>query len=443
MSENRPETDIAATLLEAQSIRNSPQYRYNDLFVKLAELETLLKRGSAPDAFRAVCKSAADDARCLAQKTQNAAFDEIAEILGKLASVVDNVYAALYKVANTESLHEILESKSQVLAVLLREFGVPKLIEQIKEFVAAVQIAEPLTDTNAAQPTPDPKDVVQTASVTAKATMRLDYPLDKPNAQLWRLATHSGQLAFEFLTGKKGESESVVICALNMDELAPSIARKLTAFDKRVYIASAALWNAGNEIVTATQIHATMGGEGRPAPNQIKKIHDSLTKMGQIRLYLDNTDEAKKTNYPSVKYDAPLLPFERVTRVVNGKLTEMAIHLFREPPLITFAKDRRQVVQIPRKLLATPISKSEQSMLIEDYLIDRISHMRHTPSNRPPKIMLQTLYENCGISTPKQKERAIPKIKTILDHYCITEWITKYTMDSTSVSIDVKPAPKD
>ena len=79
----------------------------------------------------------------------------------------------------------------------------------------------------------------------------------------------------------------------------------------------------------------------------------------------------KKYKYNHFRYDAALLPLERMQAIVNGQTVDSAFHLFREPPLITFAKERKQVTTIERKVLQTPISKTNQNLLIEDYLLER------------------------------------------------------------------------
>lgn len=270
---------------------------------------------------------------------------------------------------------------------------------------------------------------------------KLTYPLDKPNSIIWNLiagADPNGQIQLAIGTGKKGGGkEATVLYGINFDELETSltITKKLTPFDKRCYIAVAGLYNGGNDIVSATQIYKMMGNSGQPKAEQIQKINDSLTKMGAARVFIDNQKEAQSTKYSRFKYDASLLPFERISAYINNTLTESAIHIFREPPLITFARQRNQISSITRQLLESPISKTDANLLIDDYLLERISHMKSGKGKAPRKMLFTTIYEHCGIKTAMQKQRAPEKIRRYLDHYKKCEWIRGYTEDKDGITI--------
>jgi hypothetical protein len=140
--------------------------------------------------------------------------------------------------------------------------------------------------------------------------------------------------------------------------------------------------------------------------------------------------------YPQFCYDGPLLPFARISAYLNGTLTESAVHLFREPPLVSFARERKQLSTVKLEVLESPVSKTDANLQIDDYLIERICHMKSPKSKTPRKILLSTLYGNCGISSPKQRSRAPEKIKRYLEHYKTTGFIAGYTMTGDSITID-------
>lgn len=285
--------------------------------------------------------------------------------------------------------------------------------------------------------------------IISQATDLLHYPLDKPNSVVWNLlaeANPDGQLAINLRTGKKGGAQdAIVLYGISFDELGTDIktTRQLTPFDKRVYIAAAALFNGGNEVISATQIYKMMGNSGQPKTEQIQKINDSLTKMGAARVYLDNSQEVKiNKKYTRFKYDASLLPFERISAYINNTQTEAAIHLFREPPLITFARERGQITGITRQLLESPISKTDANLLLEDYLLERIGRMKSPKGNAPRKILFATIYEHCHITGKterdrKERQRTPEKMRKYLDHYKKCGWITGYKMEKDGVTISV------
>lgn len=278
--------------------------------------------------------------------------------------------------------------------------------------------------------------------IAAAAVTELDYPLDKVNSKLWNQFNKDpdGQFSYNFraITSKRGAKDEVgVYTSINFDELDKlpglQITRGLTAFDKRLYVAAAAAGAAGDGYTSLTKLHEAMGNSGTPSDNQRGKIEQSLRKMGAARICIKNPEEiAAKMKYPSFEYEGPLLPFEQVRAVVNGQVTEAAIHFFREPPLVTFARERKQITTVPRRLLDSPISKTEENLRLEDYLLDRIAQMKNKKTN-PRKILLQTLYSECNL-TGKQKQRAPEKIKKYLDHYQKEQFIKSYAMDEKSIS---------
>ena len=283
--------------------------------------------------------------------------------------------------------------------------------------------------------------------IIAKQAEKLLYPLDKPNSKIWNMLSEAdahGQMMMNFRTGKT--KDVLVFYSINFDDLDPAlkISKKLTPYDKRVYIAAAALFNAGNDVITATQIFREMGNSAPPAPDQIQKIWDSLTKMRSAVIQLDNQKETETIKkYGVFKYDGQLLPFERISAYINNTLTDAAIHLFREPPLVSFARQRNQVTTITRKLLESPISKTEANLQLEDYLLERIGHMKKPNSTTPRKILYATIFENCGIESRNQRHRAPEKIKRYLEWYQKNGWILGYSFDISADGVYIATTEKE
>ena len=270
----------------------------------------------------------------------------------------------------------------------------------------------------------------------------VQYPLDKVNSTIWNLLqeTTGKQTKLALKAEKDGSEKPLSIYySIDFDELESAglkITKRLLPFDKRVYIAIAALYNAGNKIITLTQIHYAMGNTGRPAAAHLQKINDSITKMRSASVFIDTLEEAQTYNYPRFKYEDYLLPVARTTAIVNGKIADAAIQIKCEPPIMTFARQRKQITTITVKVLQSPLSKTNTNLLIDDYLIERIGRAKRI--GKGLKILYTTLYEKAQITTYKQKDRAPEKVEKYLKHYKACGLISGYTMlkDGIQISFD-------
>lgn len=369
---------------------------------------------------------------------------------------------AVYKDALKEAGHPLKEYAAALDAAAAKAYPKsPRIIFfQTKarprpewEQVTLEEYAQRISGQETPKPEPEPEKIIVVEEleaaadplfITAIQTNILEYPLDKPNATLWNYldaaahADQSGQIGFAVEKSGSGK-EITTYYSINFQAIEGlTVSRVLTPYDKRVYIAAAGLHAAGNEVVTVTQIHAAMGNTTQPSQAQVDKINTSIDKMAFAKITLDNAQEAAayKKEHLCFKYEGYLLPCERVSAYVNGQLTESAIHLLRVPPLISFAKQRKQITTIPIKLLASPISKTEANLQIEDYLIERISHMKNGKATR--KMLFTTLFEACNISTKKQQERAKKdKIPRFLDYYKQQKFIKGYTTDAAGITINL------
>lgn len=267
----------------------------------------------------------------------------------------------------------------------------------------------------------------------------IEYPLDKVNSKVWNLLekTPDGQIGI-FVGNGKGKNkgkEAVVTYSINFDDLSDvSISKKLTSFDKRVYIAMAALVKAGNNVVSLTQVAYAMGYTKTPASTTLKKIYDSIIKMNTARIQIDNQRETEVyKNYVKFDYKGALLPLEIVTATINGKLTDAAIRIFREPPLVTYAKQHKQITTVKVGLLQSPLSKTESNLCLEDYIIEQIAHMKNGKIAK--RMLLDTIYDNVGITDKKQRQRTPSKIDELLKSYIKQKWIKDFSIDKTGVDI--------
>lgn len=279
----------------------------------------------------------------------------------------------------------------------------------------------------------------QLRSITVRKMEGILFPLDKINSTIWGLQGMNGSrqevpIAVESHKDKAKGQQITVSVVLDFSAVTDGLVSDilLSQFDRRVHNAALTLYNAGYECMTLTQIYNAMGNRTRPNGRTLQRIQDSLTKMRHGTICINNSEEAKasggKYKYPLYIYDGVILPYERETVIVNGKIAEAAIRLFREPPLGTFGRERKQITTLPAQILQSPLSQTEENLGIEDYILRRISQAKNAKS-KEVRILYKTIAENCSIESEKQRARLPEKVARLLEHYKKGKFISGfYTM---------------
>lgn len=279
-------------------------------------------------------------------------------------------------------------------------------------------------------------------------TKKLDsiaFPLDKVNSTLWHgfpIGTMTGLKAESDKDSREGRQASIFLL-LDFAALdSVKISRELTVYDKWVWNACANLKEQGHDVITAEQIYKAMGNSGRPNPKTKDKILESVETISRARVTIDTTQEHELyPKYDRLKATFPLLATEICTAYARGKLVEDAIRIIEMPKLFRFAENRQQVTMLPLNVLESPISKTDDNLMLSDYLLIRISKMR---GNQYVKrtILLDTVYQKCGRAERYEKFRAREKIEKILTHYKQIGWIKDYRLTDREIEITTYPIQK-
>lgn len=284
-------------------------------------------------------------------------------------------------------------------------------------------------------------------SIVSRRISSVDYPIDKPSRNIWnpRESAKHPDGHFIFAMEKTGSKKQVnVTFTINFENLGDDvkITRSLDPYDKAVYIAISALYNSGQTIVSPQMIYHAMGYTQNPAKSDLDKINQSITKMMGALIFLDNIEEITAGyEYPSfVDYNSSLLPAERWTGFINGGRTETAIHLFREPPMMTWARERRQITTISLQLLQAPLSKTPRNLALQDHLIWRIARAKNGKGKK--KILYSDIYEKLGIQPTGEKDRNARKriqkaAVDLLKHYKARGWISNYHTGGDWIRFDI------
>lgn len=271
-----------------------------------------------------------------------------------------------------------------------------------------------------------------------QTTSDIIYPLDKVNSVLWKgfpIGKSTALKAESDRDNEKGKRANIYVL-LDFEEFDNvKISRSLTIFDKNILDAISSLKLDGHNIITSTQIYKRMGNTSRPNLKDKEKILNSIKTMLRAIVTIDNTEETDLyPKYDKVKATFHLLPCEICEGYFKGKLIEEAIKIVEFPKIIAFAQQRKQVTLIPQSVLESPISKTDDNLLLTDYLITRIARMKNSKCITRT-ILLDTIYQKCTIDTKMKKSRFPKKIITILNHYKSIGWIKDYKLTDKEIEI--------
>ncbi len=294
-------------------------------------------------------------------------------------------------------------------------------------------------------------------NVHTKKTEVVEYPVDKINRIVWDI---DSSIDAEVNVSHTKDKEINIGCTINfagLEQAGLKLGRNLTAYDKRVYYAVSALYNAGNKTFSIPMIWRTMGMSGsNPKADESKKIYDSIVKMRFTALTINNTEEVKNYKYPLVTdtiYNSTLLSSEDAQCKINGNWTDKVIRITRKPILLDFAEGRKQLTTFPLEVWKTPLKKTDTNLKLEDYLLERIAGARPrtqaTAKTTKKKqsalsnvILYETILEEIAPKDTTTRDarnslkRRLPKtVGTLLSYYVSCGHIANYKADKDSVTV--------
>ena len=277
------------------------------------------------------------------------------------------------------------------------------------------------------------KESAAVFSVGAKVPESYQYPLEKAITTLFNKMEIGTEALKAEPNGSKKEVTNYI--TLDIDELPENDSVRaiwcgLSIFDKRVYIAVDSLLQVGNEYMSASQIWRAMGNTKNPSQDQIKRVLESCEKMSKCRVTFDNSQEIDANfHYDRISIKRVyLLPIEFTADIsINGKIAKNCLHILKPSlPLMDIARSKGQFVPYTHEQLAIPLSMTDDTLQLDDYLRRRIGRKGEDQTR---KILRQTIYDNCGISKTdrKKKARFDEKIRKLFSHYKKVGMIAGYS----------------
>lgn len=213
--------------------------------------------------------------------------------------------------------------------------------------------------------------------------------------------------------------------------------KEFNLFDQEVHDAVVSLFKAGNKYITSSMVYRAMTGKTKSEyihPDKLKEIEESIDKCMFSKLVIDASEEAAYFGYEEAKYDGALLSAEKMTIKMGGNRVA-AYQILVEPLLYRYAKAGKQISTIDIKLLDTPVSKTNDNIVLQGYLLRKIEAMK---SDRTAErtILYEDIYKILGIDeSQKVKNQRVRKyMDTMLEYWKGEKYITDFIVNKKGKS---------
>ena len=149
-------------------------------------------------------------------------------------------------------------------------------------------------------------------------------------------------------------------------------------------------------------------------PDKLKEIEESIDKCMFSKLVIDATEEAAYYGFEEAKYDGSLLSAEKMTIKMGGRRVA-AYKILVEPLLYRYAKAGKQISAIDIKLLDTPVSKTNDIIVLQGFLLRKIEAMKS--DRTADRIIHMMIFIKFSVLMNRKSEKSTPKNKKIYGYH--------------------------
>lgn len=266
--------------------------------------------------------------------------------------------------------------------------------------------------------------------------------MDKSRSQIVDDVMYSKETPeeLELVEDSEKEPESlktkISICFDDFEEVGLSFSKEFNAFDKEVMDAVATLSQQSNVMTSASIYRAMTGKQNRQfiSVKQRAQVEASMKKCRTCLVTLDITSMAnskvRTERYKKVKQSSYLISFRNIeTENIKGD-TCVYYEILEVPILFQFAAHLGKISTLPSILLDTPVSKTENNFLIQNFLMRTIDAMNRGES-QVYFIPWEEIYQLLGDSESSKKQYKSNARKTSLR--ILEDWKSKgFIHDFTS-----------
>lgn len=227
-----------------------------------------------------------------------------------------------------------------------------------------------------------------------------------------------------------------------------SCSNKLTNFDREVIDAVSTL-AVSHEIMTAAMIYRMITGK-KPSvklvPAQTKRVEESMMRCASCQVRIDLSPElnsllpSKNNQNEQLSYTGSAISFEAIEHKNKSKTTTFyKIHTI--PPFVLFAEKLGKISQIPLELLDTPVSKTDDIIAVQSYLL-RVIEASKKRGKDSVILNWSFLFEVMSAVEGKSGETKVNRTKGVvlkmLDYWKKLAFITDYEAKPWGKEVSIK-----
>ena len=236
------------------------------------------------------------------------------------------------------------------------------------------------------------------------------------------------------LEKKKGRKKSSYITKITITYEGVDIQNRygFSAFDQEVHDSVVSLYLAGNEYITPAMVYRAMTGKTESEyvhDDRVQEIERSIDKCRFSQLKIDAVEEAKAFGYDQATYSGNMLNADKV-EIKTGGHRVTGYKLLAEPLLYRYTKASNQISVVDIKLLATPITKTIDIIVLQGFLLRKIEAMKNVNSERI--LYFSDIYEHLEAenATRQKKEKIRKFCKEILEFWIQKNYIKQYCFNN-------------
>ena len=345
-----------------------------------------------------------------------------------------NCFGWLY--GNNTEIEELLDGEAlytaiEIIKARIDTFEYERPTEEVLSYREGEKTSEPVKPTLPKYDFVYPTDFQQNLTKTSSTLFSSKNSLENLR-----------QIAIDVAPNKKGLTTTYNV---NVDLSAPELkgTENITEYDKSVHNMAVSIGKVNEHgFFTAKQVATALlygdnPSNSNPSKQQIGAVTKSIEKLALIRVTIDWTEHIRLNNKGDIPEGASfkvtdyMLPVRKYTATIGGQKVEGYQFIDRDnyTPLHQYATSVGQIGQHPVKMLNIPINLDQQKIVIRDFLLEEIAHIKNR-TNWNNTISVDRLLEVAGESSQTidrtKKRRFLKAVKDMLDYWKKKGYIKGY-----------------